>query len=119
MTKSQIIQHINAKHKAGLNSSNTSYSSINKSKEVWWLNIAVSKFDNGVHILLSAEHYILWLYLPKDFTTRLGTTFKIRQDKNAIDLEISADKRFNYLKDIKSGGKGFNFEHFVKEKILK
>jgi hypothetical protein len=117
MTKAQIIQQINAEYKTGLNNFNTSYSSINKSKKVWWLNIPVHKFDNDVNMLLSSEHYILWLYLPKNFTTLLSSTFKIRQDKNVLDLEISADKSLKYLMDIKSGGKGFNFEPFVKEKI--
>jgi hypothetical protein len=31
--------------------------------------------------------------------------FKVREDKNAVDLEISADKNFKYLQDVKSGGR--------------
>jgi hypothetical protein len=118
MTKSQLIDHINQNHKAGLNGSNTSFSSINKSKEVWWFNIAVPKFNEDVHLLLSSSNYALWLHLPKGFVKQLAGSFKIRQDKDAVDLEISADKNFKYLKDIKSGGCGFDFTAFVKEKIV-
>jgi hypothetical protein len=68
--------------------------------------------------LLSAGNYSLWLHLPKGFIKQLGSTFKIREDKNAVDLEISADKNYKYLKDVKSGGIGFDFTAFVKEKIV-
>jgi hypothetical protein len=62
MTKAQIIQQINAEYKTGLNNFNTSYSSINKLKKVWWLNIPVHKFDNDVNMLLSSEHRPLFEY---------------------------------------------------------
>jgi len=118
MTKNQIIAYINQTYKGGLNVSNTSFSSINKSKEVWWFNVAVPKFDSDVHLLLSASNYALWLHLPKGFVKQLASTFKIREDKNAVDLEISSDKSYKYLKDVKSGGIGFDFTSFVREKIF-
>jgi hypothetical protein len=118
MTKSQLIVHINQAYKGGLNSSNASFSSINKSKEVWWFNVPVPKFNEDVHLLLSGSNYALWLHLPKGFVKQLVATFKIRQDKDAVDLEISADKNFKYLKDVKSGGTGFDFTPFVREKIV-
>lgn len=118
MTKNQIIAYINQTHKGGLNVSNTSFSSINKSKEVWWFNVAVPKFNDDVHLLLSTNGYALWLHLPKGFVRQLADAFKIREDKDAVDLEISADKNFKYLKDIKSGGSEFDFKSFVKEKIV-
>jgi hypothetical protein len=118
MTKTELIAYINQNHKVGLNTTNTSYSSINKSKEVWWFNIPVAKFNSDVHLLLSTGNYALWLHLPQDFVKKLVPSFKIRQDKDAVDLEISADKNFKYLKDVKSGGSGYDFTSFVKEKIV-
>lgn len=118
MTKSQLIAYINQNQKGGLNSTNASFSSINKSREVWWFNVVVSKFDSDVHLLLSGNTYALWLHLPKGFVKQLAATFKIREDKNAVDLEISADRNFKYLKDIKSGGSEFDFTSFVREKIV-
>jgi hypothetical protein len=55
--------------------------------------------------------------LPKEFVKQLSKSFKIREDKNAVDIEISADKNSEYLNDIKSGGNGFNFAPFIKLKI--
>jgi hypothetical protein len=114
-TKKEIIEYINATKRANLNNSNTSCSKINKSKEVWWFNVSVSKFAEDINLLLNAENQVLWIVLPKGFAN--GVPFKIREDKNAVDLEISADRNFKYLQDVKSGGTGFYFSGFVKQKI--
>ena len=117
MTKNQLISHINNIHNSRLDNSNTFFSNINKSKSVWWFNIKISKFDSDVNLLLKAEEYVLWLFLPKDFVNQLNLKFNIRADKNAVDLEISSSINSNYLIDIKSNGSKFNFSPFVKEKI--
>jgi hypothetical protein len=57
------------------------------------------------------------LHLPKGFVKDLAASYKIREDRYVVDIEISADKSFKYLKDIKSGGSGFDFTFFLKEKI--
>lgn len=114
-TKKEIIDYINQTYKADLGSKNTSYSKVNKSKDVWWFNIAVHKFVDDVHLLLNTEKKVIWIFLHKGFTK--GQPFKIRLDKNAVDLEISADKSFKYLQDVKSGGTYFNFKPFVKETV--
>ncbi|WP_343330523.1 hypothetical protein [Polaribacter staleyi] len=75
----------------------------------------MSKFLESVNLLLNTENQVLWIVVPKSFTN--GLPFKIREDKNAVDLEISADKHFKYLKDVKSGGTGFDFSRFVREEI--
>jgi hypothetical protein len=114
-TKKELIDYINTNYKRSLNNSNTSYSKVNISKDVWWFNVPVHKFNDEVNLLLKTEQYALWLVLPKGFTT--GQPFKIREDKNAIDLEISSDKNFKYLIDVKSGGTEFDFRGFVKDEI--
>ncbi len=117
MKKKQFIEYINTNYKSGLNNSNTSFSSINKSKKVWWFTISVSKFNSDFHLLLDNNQHGLWLHLPKGFIKQLATSFKIRENIDAVDIEISANKNFKYLRDIKSGGIGFDFTNFVKEKI--
>lgn len=117
-TKKEIIDYINATQAAYLNSSNTSYSKINKSKAVWWFNVSTDKFNSDVHLLLNTESKVIWICLPKGFVNNLHSTFKVRDDKDAVDLEISADKHFRYLHDVKSGGTGFNFSGFVKKEII-
>lgn len=116
-TKKEIIDYINATKGSHLNNSNTSYSKINKSKEVWWFNVRTDKFNEDVHLLLNNESEVIWITLLKGFVSNLYSVFKVREDKDAVDLEISADKHFRFLHDIKSGGTGFDFSPFVKEKI--
>tara|TARA_R100000935_G_scaffold29362_1_gene49658 strand:+ start:12251 stop:12607 length:357 start_codon:yes stop_codon:yes gene_type:complete len=116
MTKNELIDFVNHKYNGHLSAANTSFGSINKSKEVWWLNIPVHKFNDDVNLLLNAPNYALWLSLPKGFA-KGDALFKIREDKNAVDLEISADKNFQYFKDVKSGGTGFDFKPYIKESI--
>jgi hypothetical protein len=114
-SKKEIIEFINTTKGSHLTNSNTSYSKINKSKEVWWFNVSVSKFAEDVNLLLNTENQVFWIVLPKGFAE--GVPFKIREDKNAVDLEISADRSFKYLHDVKSGGTGFDFNPFVKEEM--
>lgn len=115
MNKKELLLHINKTYQANISNANTCYSNINKGKEVWWLNIPVPKFTKEVHLLLNTPNYVLWVVLPKGFDISL---FKIREDKNAVDLEISANHNHKYLQDVKSGGTGFDFSPFVKEKIV-
>lgn len=114
-TKKEIIDFINATKGTYLNNSNTSYSKINKSKNVWWFNVRTNKFNDDVHLLLNTDSKVIWLQLPKGFANNVASCFRIRQDKDAVDLEISADRRFKYLHDVKSGGMGFDFKKYVKE----
>lgn len=113
-SKKEIIDFINTTNKTSLTNINTSYSKINKSKAVWWFNIRKDKFKNDVHLLLKSNNTIIWIVLPKGFNL---TPFKIREDKNAVDLEISSDRNFKFLHDIKSGGSGFDFSSYVKKSI--
>lgn len=117
-TKKEIIEYINKTAGADLTNKNTSYSKINKSKEVWWFNVKLDRFAEDVHLLLNTETKVIWLKLPKGFVAALQRVFKIREDKNAVDLEISSDKNYKYLLDVKSGGTHFNFAPFVKEEIV-
>lgn len=116
--KNQLIEYIQSNFgDRTVRSTNTSYASINKSKEVWWLNIPVGKFEEQVNLLLQGGNKVIWIQLPKNFVPNLASKFKIREDKNAVDLEISADRSYLYLKDVKSGGTYFDFRPFVKEQF--
>jgi len=117
-TKSQIIDYVQSNFGAtSVKSSNTRFASINKSKEVWWLNVPTDKFEDEVNLLLKGEDKVIWIQLPKDFVSNLASVFKIREDRNAVDLEISSDRSYMYLKDVKSGGTHFDFKSFVKEEF--
>tara|TARA_R110000744_G_scaffold12647_3_gene37485 strand:- start:6550 stop:6912 length:363 start_codon:yes stop_codon:yes gene_type:complete len=116
-SKKELIDYINAREGGALHSSNTSYSKINISKEVWWLNVPTHKFNGAVNLLLKANKKVIWVQLPKGFVNNIAAYFKIRPDRDAVDLEISADKNYMYLRDVKSGGTGFDFSGFVKDTI--
>tara|TARA_R100000687_G_C6418645_1_gene149882 strand:- start:674 stop:1039 length:366 start_codon:yes stop_codon:yes gene_type:complete len=117
--KSQAIEYVQTNFEpTSITSSNTSFSSINKSKQVWWFNVPVQKFEGEVNLLLKGSSEFIWIQLPANFVNNLASKFKIREDKNAVDLEISADKSYLYLKDVKSGGTHFDFKPYVKEKFV-
>ena len=109
--KKQCIAAVNKEFNASLTASNTSYASVNKSKNVWWSNIAVSKFKKPVHIILKTETGLFWIALPVGFVSSIEKTFKIRKDTGRVDLEINAGSR-NFLCDVKSGGTLFDFKEF-------
>ncbi len=105
MKKSDAILHVNAHiDNTLLGNQNTCFSSINKSKDVWWFNIPPKKFSEELHLLLKGKKSLIWLKIPANSFSDLMQTFRYRTDKNAIDLEISSNKLSRYLQDIKSGG---------------
>ena len=119
MTKKDAIAYINKTHGAVLNKDNTSFASINKSKKVWWTNVPVHKFNEPVHLLFNTTDEVIWIELPKNFVLNLSDVFRIREDKNAVDIEVWAKNDEQYMKDVKSGGTGFDFKPFIKDRIGK
>ncbi len=118
-TKSEIIKYINKTYRAGLSNMNTSFSSINVAKKVWWTTIPLKKFTEPVNLLFNDKDEVIWIVLPKNFVSSLSDNFRIRQDKDAVDIEVWAEKDERYMKDVKSGGTGFDFKPFIKERIAK
>ena len=116
-SKKEIIDYINVTRGAKLSNANTSYSSINKSRDVWWFNIPTDKFKNDVYLLLNNGKKVIWIELHAGFVSDVRNTFKIRDDRDVVDLEISSDINYKYLIDIKSGGKGFDFSTYVKNTV--
>ena len=114
-TKKEIIEIINPKYDAFLTVNNTNCASISISKKIWQINVPVINFMEDVHLLLNATNLVIWIVIPKGSINL--DLFKIREDKNALVLEISADNNFKYLHDVKSGGTEFDFSEFVKEEI--
>ncbi len=116
-SKKEIIAYINQNYNADLSNRNTSYSKINKSKNVWWFNVATSKFTAPVNLLLQIEDGVFWIVLPTGFVKSIAQVFKIREDKDVVDLEINAGSR-NFLCDLKSGGTGFSFGKYVWHEVF-
>jgi hypothetical protein len=122
MNKKQFIDYINSNYNSTnlnlLTNNNTAYSNINKSKDVWWYNINIEKFGLDFNLILVGDYKSYWIHLPNGFCKSLESNFKIRLDKDAVDLEICADKSdVNYLNDIKSGGSNFDFKKYIQVEI--
>ena len=113
MTKQETIQVIN--NKSGvkiLGNHNTHFSNINKAKDVWWFNIPLAKFNNDLYLILNRIDGFIVLKISANTFARLKDVFRIKQ-KQWVDLEISSDKNYIYMIDIKSGGTKYNFNQHV------
>ena len=67
-----------------------------------------------MHILLAKEaDGLIWLRIEADTFPNLEKVFKIRSDKNVVDLEIPIEGS-RYMCDIKNGGTGYNFRRHIK-----
>ena len=96
-----------------LNRRSTHFSSVNASKPVWWLNIPLRKFKDELHLLLVKENGgLIWLRIQGNTFPSPKDVFRIREDKNAIDLEISTMPQ-DYMTDVKSGGTNYNFTKHI------
>ncbi len=114
MNRSQAIEMVNDHLRDGvLTSDNTSFASVNRSKSVWWINISTRKFKSELHILLAKNPGLIWLRIEANTFPCLENVFRIRLDKDAVDLEIASGGS-QYMCDIKSGGVGYDFRPHIK-----
>ena len=97
-----------------LHRENTSFANINASKPVWWININPAKFKSGLHLLLAKEGDggLIWLHIKGNAFPDVRKVFRVRQDKDCIDLEISS-RPPKYMIDIKSGGTEYDFTKHI------
>ena len=91
---------------------NASFSNINRAKPVWWLNISPKKFSDESHILLAKDRGMIWLKFEANAFPNLESVFKIRADKNLVDLEIPISGH-QYMRDVKGGGTGYDFKPHI------
>lgn len=121
MNKFDAIRKVNAHLgepllKGSGRNSNTHFSNINKSaKKVWWFNIPPQKFGNELHLLCAKKSGLIWLRIKAGAIPNPESVFKLRTDervKGLIDLEIAAEGNL-YLKDVKSGGTGYDFRPHI------
>ncbi|MCY4474582.1 MAG: hypothetical protein OXC83_04010 [Chloroflexi bacterium] len=98
---------------SSLTNANTHYANINKSKDVWWLNIAPRKFEQDLHILLVKTNGFIWLRIKANSIRNPLQVFRMRTDKGMFDLEISSNIYDRYLRDIKSGGTRYDFRRHI------
>ena len=111
MKKAEAIGKINEYLESKvLSHGNTSFANVNAAKSVWWLNVHPKKFANDLHLLLAKKDIsgLIWLKIEANTFADIEGVFKIRNDKNVVDLEIACEGN-RYMRDIKAGGTGYNF----------
>lgn len=118
LNKKYAIKLINKEAEGNpLSSINTSYSKINKAVPLWWFNISPEKFESDLNLILAHNDGFIWVFLPEGSVTNPKRKFRFREDKGLIELKISTQTGYNYLRDESSGGIGFGFEQFIKKKF--
>lgn len=100
-----------------LSSANTSYSKINKAVPLWWFNISPEKFEKDLNLILANNDGFIWVFLPQGSVSKPKRKFRFREDKGLIEIKISTQPGYNYLRDESSGGIGFGFEQFVQKEF--
>ena len=114
MTRSKAIKLVNSYLQHGvLDGTNTHFTNVNSAKEVWWFNIPPEKFARELHLLCAKKTELIWLTIEKDAVLNPEKTFRLRQDKWVIDLEISCASN-RYMCDVKSGGSGYDFRSHIR-----
>ena len=121
MEKHQAIASANRRYEQFvLNNRTTHFANINAAKEVWWLDLPLSKIASGVmeHInLLLFDHRkkeLHHLRVPTSFLRENQDKLVTRPRKRteeAISLELSAVNG-QLFRDVRPGGTGVDFARF-------
>ena len=93
---------------------NTSFANISGPASLWWMTIDPSKFKSDLHLLLAKEGDggLIWLRIEGNSFPDVRKVFRVRQDKDCIDLEISS-RPPKYMTDVKSGGTEYDFTKHI------
>ena len=93
---------------------NTSLANISGPAPKWWMTINPSKFKSDLHLLLAKEGDggLIWLRIEGNSFPDVRKVFRVRQDKDCIDLEISS-RPPKYMTDVKSGGTEYDFTKHI------
>ena len=116
MNKRAAMELVNSDllHDAILNENNTHFSKVNSAKEVWWFHIPPHKFKQELHLLCAGRDCLILLTIEANSVPDPEETFRLRQDKGVIDIEISCALE-RYMHDVKSGGSGYDFRRHIRK----
>jgi hypothetical protein len=98
------------------------FANVNASKDVWWLDIPISKLSQSGNSnigLLLFDHRLDRLYyleIPKGFFKDNQRRLVTRSERECISLELSTDNA-KIFRDVRPGGDGVDFSRFLKETV--
>jgi hypothetical protein len=114
--KSQAIAIVNDQSTQNISNKTTVFSNINKAKSVYWFDISLKRLNSkgSLNILTydCVHGNIYHLEVPHQHFTKNLSSFYIRQDKQAISLELDANIE-NRFQDLRTGKK-LHFRDFIK-----
>lgn len=104
--KSSAIDFVNNRNGfSKLNNSNTSFSNINKTNPVFWINVDPKKFSKEFNIICIDKNELIWFSIPQGEFNEPDKQFYIRKDNGKVHIEIPIKGENDYLNDIKNGVK--------------
>lgn len=104
--KSSAIDFVNNKNGfSKLNNSNTSFSNINKTNPVFWINADPNKLSKEFNIICIDKNELIWFNIPQGEFNDPDKQFYIRKDNGKVHIEIPIKGENDYLNDIKNGVK--------------
>jgi hypothetical protein len=122
MNRSNAIALLAQQGSIEVTSSNSHFANINSSKNVWWLDLPISKVsqvsDPHIHLLLydQQEGTLHHLAIPKSYIKQNQQRLVTRESKGCISLELSADENRKFH-DVRPKGCGVEFKQFLKETV--
>lgn len=115
--KSQAIAIVNDQSTQNISNKNTVFSNINNAKNVYWFDIPVHRVSGKGNLnLLTYDRVHGKLYhleVPHQHFIKSLSSFYIRQDKQAISLELDANIE-NRFQDLRTGSQKLHFRDFIK-----
>jgi len=121
MNESEAITRVKSRLKMPvLLTSSIHFANINSSKNVWWLDIPLSKLTeegNSNITLLLYDHIndkLYYIVIPKVYFQENMERFAIRHNKGCISIELSTDEAKIFC-DMRPGGYGINFRKYLIE----
>jgi hypothetical protein len=116
--KPEAIARINRLYgQGGLDDRNTHFANVNARKDVWWLDIPLSKISRAgiteINLVLYDQHSdkLHFLRVPIDYMRANLGRLVVREDKAVISLELAADQT-RLFQDVRPTSGGVQFGQF-------
>lgn len=106
--KKQLSKVLFEKLGKKINSTQISYSKVNKAKNVWWLEPSIEKSNNDLYFILDNDHPI-FLKIPKNDSIYDNLNQRKKEKRFHIEIDVNSKD----LQDVKSNS---NFSKFIIKK---
>jgi len=113
LSKEDAIRIINKKLSLSINGSNTTFSNINNTVQVWWFEPTNDRFNNDFHLILNDHHKkkLYYFFIKNNSITEPENTFHQKTvNKSQIIINVEDDN----FQDVK---RGFKFKKYLKDVI--